>query len=69
MRNRHEHFRDSAGRAVPLLALRCAALLAVLMRVLPVCTHTSPGARLPAPVVSGFAVTGAGRRVQGREAA
>ncbi|MEV5004871.1 hypothetical protein AB0K74_03140 [Streptomyces sp. NPDC056159] len=39
MSDRHQGFRGAARSAASVLALRCAALLAVLMWVLPVCTH------------------------------
>ncbi|MFE7979454.1 hypothetical protein [Streptomyces shenzhenensis] len=57
MNIRHEGLRDAAGRTVPLFVLRCAALLAVLMWVLPVCTDASPGGSPAAVTASGSAVT------------
>ncbi|MGW4825580.1 hypothetical protein ACWEP4_43675 [Streptomyces sp. NPDC004227] len=41
MSDRHQGFRGAARRAASVLALRCAALVAVLMWVLPVCTHAA----------------------------
>ncbi|MDR3080111.1 MAG: hypothetical protein LBV60_04155 [Streptomyces sp.] len=41
MSNRHQSFRGAAQRAAAFLALRCAALLAVLMWMFPVCTHVA----------------------------
>ncbi|KFF98215.1 hypothetical protein IQ62_26005 [Streptomyces scabiei] len=46
MSNRQQGVRGAAGHAAPLLVLRLAALLAVLMWVLPVCTHAG-GPTLP----------------------
>ncbi|MFJ8792955.1 hypothetical protein [Streptomyces sp. NPDC102462] len=57
MNSRHEGLRGTAGHAVPLWALRCAALLAVLMWVLPVCTDASPGGSHAVAAASGQAVT------------
>ncbi|WP_432044013.1 hypothetical protein [Streptomyces cadmiisoli] len=61
MSNRYLDLRGATGRAAPLVVLRCAALLAVLMWLLPVCTHsaeeavrTTPAAApaAPAPAAS-----------------
>ncbi|MFI9168311.1 hypothetical protein [Streptomyces lincolnensis] len=41
MSNRRQGPRGGAGNTAPFVVLRCAALLAVLMWVLPVCTHSS----------------------------
>ncbi|MEW2529619.1 hypothetical protein [Streptomyces sp. NPDC047071] len=51
MSKRRQGTRSAAGRVAPLLVLRCAALFAVLVWMLPVCGHASNGAA-PAPVVS-----------------
>ncbi|WP_327153325.1 hypothetical protein OHU45_02600 [Streptomyces tubercidicus] len=47
MTDRQAGVRGAAGRAAPLFMLRCAALLAVLMWMLPVCAHAA-GAAVPA---------------------
>lgn len=39
--DRHQGFRGAARRAASVLALRCAALVAVVMWVFPVCTHAA----------------------------
>lgn len=58
MRNRHEGFRGTARRAAPLLVLRTAALLAVVMWVLPLCTHASSDAfPTSAPTKAGMRVS------------
>ncbi|MEU7664474.1 hypothetical protein [Streptomyces lincolnensis] len=41
MNNRRQGPRGGAGNTAPFVVLRCAALLAALMWVLPICTHTS----------------------------
>ncbi|QCX74718.1 hypothetical protein C9F11_05075 [Streptomyces sp. YIM 121038] len=51
MSNRRQGTGSTAGRVVPLLVLRCAALFAVLVWMLPVCGHAS-NAAAPAPVTS-----------------
>lgn len=51
MSNRQQGTGSTAGRVAPLLVLRCAALFAVLVWMLPVCGHAS-NAAAPGPVTS-----------------
>ncbi|MGC4971686.1 hypothetical protein ACLQ2D_02105 [Streptomyces sp. DT199] len=58
MNNRHQQLRGAAGHAAPLVVLRWAALLAVLMWVLPVCTHDGEKTfGVPAASVQGSTVS------------
>ncbi|WP_409474531.1 hypothetical protein [Streptomyces sp. HC307] len=60
MSDRHLGFRGAAGRAAPFAVLHCAALLAVVLWVLPVCTHSADEAfRVPVASDTGNAL-GAG---------
>ncbi|WP_405961270.1 hypothetical protein OG235_37045 [Streptomyces sp. NBC_00024] len=52
MSNRHQGLRGAAVGVTPLVVLRCAALLAVLMWVLPLCAHASDEAFGVAPAAS-----------------
>ncbi|QDQ09968.1 hypothetical protein [Streptomyces spectabilis] len=47
MSNRQRGTGSAARRAAPLLVVRCAALFAVLVWMLPVCGHASSAAALP----------------------
>ncbi|WP_328437818.1 hypothetical protein OHA71_12505 [Streptomyces sp. NBC_00444] len=64
MSNWYLGVRGAAGRATPLVVLRCVALLAVLMWVLPVCAHSAdttlrvPAASAPDSVVRTDAAVG-----------
>ncbi|MFI8931292.1 hypothetical protein ACIG3E_26925 [Streptomyces sp. NPDC053474] len=51
MSDRQQGTGSAAGRVAPLLVLRCAALFAVLVWMLPVCGHAS-NAAAPVPVAS-----------------
>ncbi|MBZ9638407.1 hypothetical protein [Streptomyces sp. PSKA30] len=67
---RRQGIRDARGGAAPVVVLRCAALLAVLMWVLPVCAH-SADATLRVPAASalgtGLSTDAAVRSAAGHE--
>ncbi|MFD5573543.1 hypothetical protein [Streptomyces cadmiisoli] len=52
MSNRYLDLRGATGRAAPLVVLRCAALLAVLMWLLPVCAHSTEEAARTTPAAA-----------------